>query len=227
MNGTDVYNILRDNGVNSLHHANTVTTSCTYLGIGGLASRGYVEDHHLAQTLQYSDNADKRLGIWYDIFLDGVDIHNRGRRRNDYGPVLFNIPISILKDLPPGTDVLVTRKNPVNWKYRETDDDHYFMTPSQLCDNYCYGDFGKHIIIRNQDGFLPFGRTRFSILLDDPLCTLASGQNAYTSAVQRLEYSALHGGLMANISKRICRPGCLCLSGHSRSYDQINMDLCF
>ena len=49
-------------------------------------SRGYVEDRRLPQTPQYSDDADKQLGIWSDVFTDGVDIHARGSIRN-YGPV--------------------------------------------------------------------------------------------------------------------------------------------
>jgi hypothetical protein len=83
MNGRDVYRVLQAKGVNTLHHANSVTTSCTFLRIGGLASRGYVEDRHLAQTPQYSDDGDKQLGLWYHVFTDGVDIHARARRRND------------------------------------------------------------------------------------------------------------------------------------------------
>ena len=44
MTGSDVYDVLQTKGVNILYHANTVTTSCTFLRIGGLASRGYVEE---------------------------------------------------------------------------------------------------------------------------------------------------------------------------------------
>lgn len=228
MNGTDVYNILRDNGVYILHHANTVTTSCTYLRMGGLASRGYVEERNLPQTPQYSDHADKRLGIWYDIFLDGIDIHERGRIRNNYGPVLSKLPTTILLNLPPGVDVRVTRKNPVRWQSGETDSEHYFLSPQELRAGYQYGDFGQHIILQTKDGFLPFpAGTELSILLDDPQRAFSGGVDAYTSAVQRLESSARDGGLVVNISKRNCRLGCQCLSGHKLSYDITDVEFWF
>src|SRR5262249_31053012 len=141
MNGRDVYRVLQAKGVYTLHHANSVTTSCTFLRIGGLASRGYVEDSHLAQTPQYSDDADKRLGLWYHVFTDGVDIHARGSIRNNYGPVLFMLPLTILQQLPPGTDVLVTRKNPARWQSGESAADRYFTSPQEFDDGYNYGDF--------------------------------------------------------------------------------------
>ena len=78
MQAAEVYAVLRQIGVTQLHHANTVTTSCTFLEQGGLASRGFVEDRHLSQTAQpASDEIDKRYGIWHDVFLDHVDIHYR------------------------------------------------------------------------------------------------------------------------------------------------------
>ena len=220
VNGTEVYNILRDKGVTLLHHANTVTTSCTFLRIGGLASRGYVEDHDLPQTPQYSDDADKRLGIWYDVFLDGVDIHERARVPNDYGPVLFMLPTTILIDLPPGTDVLVTRTNPVHWGDGGTPGDRYFMSPQQLREEYTYGDFGKHVILRIKGGFLQFPGSPLGIQLDDPGRKLPNGTSAYTRAARLLKSSAEEGGLLVNISKRQCAFGCRCQSGDKRSYDR-------
>src|SRR5262249_23476596 len=158
----------RAKGVDTLHHANPVTTSCTFLRVRGLASRGYVEDRGLPQTSQYSDATDKRLGIWYDVFADGVDIHERGSIRNNYGPVLFILPATILQQLPPGTEVLVTRNNPVRWGPADSPADRYFMSPEELLDGYEYGDFGKHVVLRNDNGFLPFDESTLRLLLDDP-----------------------------------------------------------
>ncbi len=79
--------ILRSKGVRSLHHVNTVRTACTFLRHARLLARGVVEDKGLLQTPQQTDEIDKKFGVWWDIFLDGVDIHNRVSGLCYYGPV--------------------------------------------------------------------------------------------------------------------------------------------
>ena len=227
MNGTDVYKILQAAGVATLHHANTVTTSCTFLQLGGLASRGYVADRHLPQTPQYSDDADRRLGIWYNVFADGVDIHARGSIRNNYGPVLFLLPASILLNLPHGTEVLVTRKNPVHWITGELPSDRYFMSLQELTGGYIYGEFSQHVILRNQVGFLPFGNFPLRLVLDDPQRPLISGADAYANSAQRLQGAARAGNVTVQITKRSCSFGCKCLSGHRLSYDRTDLNFWF
>lgn len=227
MNGHEVYEILREKWVYNLHHANTLITACTFLRLGGLASRGYVVDHRLPQTPQYTDNADRKFGIWYDIFLDGIDLHERGKIRNNYGPVLFIIPTTILLNLPNETEVFVTRKNPSNWVDGEMDEDRYFITPEELRDGYTYGDFGQHIILRTSTGILPFNVAQLNIILDDPQCQLLNGNDAYANAIQMLQSSASVSGLNLNIAKRQCRQGCRCMTGHRYSYDQIDVNTCF
>ena len=227
MNGTDVYRVLQAAGVATLHHANTVTTSCTFFQLGGLASRGYVADRHLPQTPQYSDDADKQLGIWYDIFTDSVDSHARGSIRNNYGPVLFLLPASILLNLPHGTEVLVTRKNPVHWRTGELPSDRYFTSLQELTSGYIYGEFGQHVILRNQDGFLPFSNFPLRLVLDDPQLPLISGDDAYANSVQKLQGAARAGNVTVQITKRSCSSRCRCLSGHTHSYDRTNLNLLF
>ena len=227
MYGAEVYEVLIEKGVNQLHHANTVTTSCSFFQLGGLASRGYVADNRMPQTPQYTDNLDRRLGIWYDIFLDGIDLHARERIRNNYGPVLFTLPTAILLNLPAGTEVNVARKNPSNWVIGETDADRYFMSQDELRDSYTYGDFGQHVILRTNDGILPFDQGQLNIILDNPQCQLRNGNDAYTSAVRRLQGSAIANGLNINIVMRRCRQGCRCLIGHGYSYDQTDINTCF
>lgn len=68
MTPKEVHRILTSIGAERLHHANTVTTSCTFLEHGALLSRGYVEDHGLKQTYQNSDALDKKFGIWNAVF---------------------------------------------------------------------------------------------------------------------------------------------------------------
>ena len=40
MNPREVYDVLIKIGARTLHHANTITTSCTFLESGALLSRG-------------------------------------------------------------------------------------------------------------------------------------------------------------------------------------------
>ena len=54
-------------------HANTVTTSCTFIQKNGLYSRGAIETMGLMQTEQSSDYIDKQFGVWNDIFIDLFD----------------------------------------------------------------------------------------------------------------------------------------------------------
>lgn len=227
MIGREVYQVFQLKGVDTLYHANTVTTSCTFLQIGGLASRHFVEAHQLLQTSQYSDADDKRLGIWKNLFADGVDIHARGSIRNNYGPVLFMLPATILLALPQGTETLVTRKNPIHWKTTDNLADRFFMSLKDLFHGYQYGDFGKHLILRNQEGFLPFDGSAIRILLDDPQRPLSRGIDAYSDAVQRLKSAAEESNLVAHITKRQCGPSCRCRSGHIKSYDHVGVDFWF
>ena len=112
MQGTDIYDVLKKIKAPRLHHANSGTTSRTFLEQGGLLSRGFVEQRGLNQTAQPSDDLDMKYGIWDRIFVDQVDIHTRARRKkapNEYGPVLFLLELDALIQLPAGADVLVNR----------------------------------------------------------------------------------------------------------------------
>lgn len=216
MKGADVYRVLQNNRVTHLHHANTVTTSCSFLQCGGLASRGFVEKRGLTQTSQYTDEADKKYGIWNDIFMDGVDIHTRASRRNLYGPVLFLLPADVLMRLPKGTEVIVTRKNPAKWSDGEQDSERYFQTLSELEAGYRYGNFGQHVIVRGPSGILPFD-AQIEILLDDPQRELKNGKDAYSSAKKKLVAAVSSHEL--KIDKRECSTVCKWVTQYSSLYD--------
>jgi len=64
MKPSDVYAVLKQSRVAHLYHANSVTTSCTFLEQGGLLSRGFVQKSGFSQTAQSSDDVDKKYGIW-------------------------------------------------------------------------------------------------------------------------------------------------------------------
>ncbi len=217
---TDVHGALKRIGASQLHHANTVTTSCTFLEHGGLLSRGYVEDHRLAQTPQPSDAIDKKFGIWNGVFVDHVDIHYRAGRTkgpNQYGPVLFVLDLDVLLDLPPGSDVHVTRTNPIHWTSGQTDHERWFATVDDLAKSISFGDFDKMLVITTPNREVPFLNRQVQVALDDPQRPMLSGIDAYAHAEKRLKMAAEAGGVKAGIAQHICRDDCVCVAKY-RSY---------
>lgn len=207
---------LRRQGVRLLYHANTVRTSCTLLSEGRLLSRGAVEDAGLAQTRQESDALDRRYGIWHDVFLDSVDIHYRARRRNLYGPVLFAFPVSIL-DGPEITSVWITRRNPIRWRPEETDEDRFYASVPEFAEEFQYGDFHKHMMIRNADSISL--ETVEAIVVDEPSY---EPNTLVTAAEAALVEAAADGGAVNPrvMSRRTCRHGCRC----APEYDGLTPD---
>lgn len=214
MSPQDVYKVLLAIGASNLHHANTVATSCVFLEHGGLLSRGYVEDHGLNQSAQYSDADDRKYGIWHRIFLDHVDIHYRGGRKkgpNQYGPVLFVFDIDILLQLPQESNVLVTKVNPVHWKDGQAEEDRYYLTAEELTGNIGYGDFYKMLVIKTPTGKLDFPAGRVRIALDNPRRNLSSGKDAYKHAEARLKAAAGTGNVEVGIEEHKCQDECACV----------------
>ena len=108
-----VRGILESKGIEFLHHANTVLTSAYFLQRGHLLSRGTVEKSGASQTPQKSDELDKKYSLWYDVFTDGVDIHHRAKRKNEYGPVLFELTLDALTSINGGR-IWITKKIRLN-----------------------------------------------------------------------------------------------------------------
>ena len=212
MQGTDVYNVLKKIGAPRLHHANSVITSCTFLEQGGLLSREFVEQHKLNQTEQTSDADDKKFGIWNRIFVDQVDIHARAGRKkapNEYGPVLFLLELDALLQLPAGTDVVVTKDNPIYWEGKP-DAERWFQSAEELGKGMIKGTFGQMIMIRTPTGKLDFPKASARIILDDPHRKLSSGEDAYDQAAKRLKAAAEAGKITPSIDRRECQADCIC-----------------
>lgn len=210
MRGQDVYEALIEKGIRELHHANSVTTSCTFLELGGLASRGCVSTRGLQQTPQSSDALDQGFGIWDDIFVDTVDIHQRARQVNWYGPVLFVVNVDILNALPVGSEVFVTKKNPTNWINGEAQEARYFSSLEELHAFLQRGTFGQMVTIRTAGGLLPFPTRSTMVMVDDPAWQRSDrvGSVAYTE--NRLRTAAAAGNTNLVINRRVCRDGCKC-----------------
>lgn len=212
MQGSDVYNVLKKVGAPCLHHANSVITSCTFLEQGGLLSREFVEKRGLNQTPQSSDADDKKFGIWDRIFVDQVDIHARAGKKkapNEYGPVLFLLDLDSLLQLPAGTDVLVTKDNPIYWDGKP-DAERWFQSAEELGKGMTKGTFGQMIMIRTPTGKLDFPKGRARIILDDPHRKLQSGEEAYDHAAKRLMAAGEVGKIAASIERRGCQVECVC-----------------
>jgi len=218
MDATEVFGVLKGIGATHLHHANSVTTSCTFLEQGCLASRGFVQDRNLKQTPQTSDGIDQKYGIWHRVFVDHVDIHDRAGRvkgPNHYGPVLFVLDLDVLLELPEGSKVLVTKKNPVYWRNEEPDGARWFQNQEELAASLHYGDFDKMLVIQTPSGKLDFPNRIAQIILDNPQRKVSSGQDAYTYAEDRLKKAAKTGQVQVSIIPRTCRYGCTCVQKYA------------
>ena len=229
MQGSDVYSVLQSIRATKLYHANSVTTSRTFFKQGGLLSRCFVENHKLSQTRQGSDLIDKRYGIWDRIFVDHVDIHYRGGRKkgpNQYGPVLFVFDLDILLGLPEGSEVCVTKMNPIYWRDNQSNNERWFESVEKLAENIRLGDYDKMLVIQTPSGKLVFPNRRARILLDDPQRQISLGENAYTYAESRLNSAAAAGQIKASIEPHECCSGCICTEKYAR-YSPGDIDFWF
>lgn len=206
MTGDDVYKILKQRGVSHLHHANSLSTSISFLQLNGLASRELVEASGLSQTTQYTDGSDKVLGVWGDIFLDTIDIHKRASRQNHYGPILFVVKLEILKTIEV---VSITKSNPSKWGTYTPDKDRYFTTVSELEQGLVIGDFGQMLTLKTPSGLVKFNNHLESILIDDPILGEHPSEH-FTNAASEISKRT-----STSIYRRQCSPWCKCTNNYS------------
>ena len=178
MTNKDIQRILLEKEVAHLYHANSMATACTFLENGGLLSRGAFEDFGLYQTPQETDATDKLLDVYYDIFFDSVDIHEKIGKINHYGPIVFVYSTDVLETLPEGT-IQITKDNPIRWSPNTPENRRYFSSEEELYFGYTKGDFTQHITLRHQTEALPFDYLE-KIIIDNPMIDNASYfENAY------------------------------------------------
>ncbi len=218
MNGHEVYEVLKEKGIDHLFHANSVMTSCTFLRQGALVSRGYAAKHGLQQTSQYTDKKDEKYGVWHDVFLDSDDYHRRISDRNKYGPVIFVMDSRILTSLPGGSIVLATRSNPSKWTDGQKDDDRYFLTRKHMQFGFGWGTFDHEITVRTPTATLPFSQFLIEVILDNPLQKWRDGSDVFATAMHSLQLAATHGKVSAPMRARTCNPGCKCLSTYQAKW---------
>ncbi len=206
---SEVFGILKEKGVDHIHHANSVLTSCQFLRRGALLSRGTIERSGLYQTPQSSDGIDKEFGIWFDVFCDSVDIHERAKRANVYGPVLFKLDVKLVAEAYTG-GVWVTKLNPTKWAGKEHGE-RWFTSASDLRTNFVRGQFDQMIVFRHCGGELPIRRPISGIILDDPdLKGTSMNIDGFSMAYGAIMLAMAEGRCDASISKRECHPDCTC-----------------
>ncbi len=212
MTNQQIKQILISKGVTHLYHANSVKTSLTFLHNNGLISRGICEDRGLPQSPQSpqsSDNKDKYLEIYYDIFFDSVDIHKRTHHANFYGPVLFVYNIDVLDTAEEGS-IKITKDNPIRWETFFTEDERYFTNVEDLRANFFKGEFKQHITIVNRHTPLSFDYLNKIILnfpnIDNPLLNQAYRYINNITQEKNIQ-----------ICSQICEGSCKCNEFYSNS----------
>ena len=172
LDNKELYDFFIEKNILVLYHANTVSTSLTYFQQNGLLSRGAVENLGLAQTYQTSDEADKILNVWNDVFLDSTDLHALFSRQNYYGPILFEFDIRLIQN--ENFEIWITKNNPIYWETNSTDDERYFVSVEELRNNWNnYERQKKMITIRNNSKPILFEYVR-RVVVDDPRVEIKS-----------------------------------------------------
>lgn len=214
-----VYEALIKKGINELHHANSVATACQFIRSKSLMSRGTVERLGISQTPQSSDDIDKRYGIWFDVFVDSVDIHSRASRANVYGPVMFVFDTELIEKSYTGR-IWVTKLNPTKWSGK-SDTERWFQDKTDLAGNLVRGRFDQMIVLRHCGGQLPFKKYLKKIILDDPKLKTEDDVNFYSMAVGALRLAMQDAGLEIPIERRKCKTGCVCRKYWSEDDDRL------
>ena len=174
-------------------------------------SRGTIERKSLFQTKQKSDDDDKKYGIWFDVFVDSVDIHDRAKRANAYGPVMFVLDVKLIEEAYTG-QVWVTKLNPTKWDVKSRNE-RWFSSADDLKDNFVKGRFDQMIVFRHCGGELPFTKYLKEVILDDPQLEAEKDEvDYYSMAYGALRLSMTEGGIDVPIHKRACPEKCTCVS---------------
>lgn len=173
---------------------------------GGLISRGAVESRGLFQTEQYSDETDRQVNVFNDIFFDSDDIHSRVKSYNKYGPMLFEYSIDLLDELP--YQIKITRSNPESWSKEGLKSD-YFSDLTELQEKYIKSEFCQHLTIRNIDDVLPFKPYLNRIVIDKyPYYS----DQAFCTIKNILQTKNIN----TPVEFRNCKPNCICKNNYDK-----------
>lgn len=205
--------MLTQHKVEALFHANTVLTSISFLKNQGLCSRQYISrlvDSY--QTSQCSDSNDQAVGVYNDIFFDSVDIHNRRKEYNKYGPVLFVYSLDLLSEPELESKILITKDNPIWWNPQMNFEDRYFADFEELQRGFHKGTFKQHITLHNVD------KVGFKYLQSIILDTLPKEyDDVFENSYLTLQKAVKEADLSIDVSVRQCESSCKCLNKYLQS----------
>lgn len=186
-----------------LFHANSVMTAVDYIRNKCIYSRQYGDtERQGVQTQQWSDDIDKMLGIYNDIFFDSMDIAS-GQGYSVYGPVVFVFDIAILD----GKTIRVTKNNPAigvaldQLKYK----DLFYTSKDEFRDDFIDNmefvrNYGHHVTAFDQD-YLRFETYLKAIYIEK--CYDGSGME---NDLKDLILTELNNAGIANVDV-VIRPG--------------------
>lgn len=209
-----IYEILKDKGVSSIVHANSVRTSCEFLRNRCLMSLETIGKLNAHTTTAKADQSNNNYSIWNDIFADTVDIHRRANHAHADGPVLLELDIEIIRNTYTGK-VWITKTNPAKWDANLTHERRWFVSANDLEDNFSHDSFDHMIVFRHCAGKLPIQGHLKRIVLDDPRLQTDRDQIDYFSmAFGALQLAMREGGFDVPIEKRSCNSNCSCLDSY-------------
>lgn len=204
-----VYKVLSSMGVDALYHANSVLTASHFLSAGALLSRGSTERLGKGMTEQSSDSIDQQRSLWFDVFMDTVDIHARIAGLNHYGPVSLCLDSEIIAQ-PEAGNIWITKLNPTKWNKR-SHKDRWFTSISELRRDFQPGTFDHMIVVRHSGGQLCIGKFLKRVTLDNP--KLVWGDVDYLNIGRgALRLAMTQGGFNhIRIKTRSCNSDCKCV----------------
>jgi hypothetical protein len=190
-----LFNFFQSKDIQVLYHSNTTKTSITYFNQNGILSRGAVENLGLNQTKQSSDEADKILNVWNDVFLDSTDLHSFFGRQNYYGPVLFEFDVSLIRNTD--YEFWITKNNPIYWNKDTALDERYFQDITELNNDWDkYSRQKMMITIRNNSSPILFESIR-RVVVDDPRVTLIEDDiHLFNETVKIIKENILDGHIL-------------------------------
>lgn len=215
LNNQELYDFFVEKDILALYHANTVGTSLNYFFNNGLMSRGLVEKMGFFQTPQSSDDIDKVLDVWNDVFIDTTDLHSYFGRENHYGPVLFEFDTELVKD--ETLEIWITKNNPIYWNNHTPMEERYFQSMEEVRSLWdSIQRQRKMITIRNSQSPILFNFVR-RVIIDDPKVSFIENETkvyVFNTTYNRIkpvisEIHPLKGKFMA----RICG-SCWCTSNY-------------
>lgn len=220
----ELYTFMNSKNIRYFFHANSVSTSCSFIEQKGLLSRRAIETRGLLQTPQSSDEIDKQYGVWNDIFLDLFDLHGYFPRQNLYGPVCFVMDNRFLLDneIP---NICITKNNPIYWNDFMLENEKYYSSVKEYVDEFEDNMRLKYIqqkmfTIHNTRKIVPFRKYLVKVIVDNPRVKIGD-VHLYKEAKQRLIKSLEGSGFSITLLETRTCIDCYC---HDNYLNKVGVD---